>query len=618
MVTDSNIRPGALVRDSRSRVGKVVGNTENVVINDSTVAVVAVDFWGDQQRRPERSLTPLDDKSPEAVLWERPSELAKWADDAPLKLVALALSVSGGSGRVADIREKLDDRVPGLKWDGWWRKAPALMRLLPQHFSVTRVGKDSEYKLLSSVDAVPAATDVKDTDKKSPTAADWKNWLQADTHSPAPGRFPTKATLDALAVCPAHTVERALLRVIVSAEEALASRGINPQAAEGWLRAVAQASLRWREVGGSDPRGYTAARVGEVMARLARIAGDRTPQELVLSAGALDGETDAWRRGFLAGMWESFEAEEARDMYLSAAAVLGRQARADLARETFAAAFGPDFSERRHSELDRLLDALPEAQRVQLLHEVIASASADQRDGLLHYIGASRHTSGDERLALRLMASLVLGDGTSEFEDGVSRELANGLEPQNHSGDAGSGNFTFTTSTPTVTVHHAPVFKHTVARIAETDAHRDQERAQQRESHEAQLEQKRQEQDRLRQQVRERNAELAANREESRLEVREDMLLFSGELLQAASQWTTLEEAKRDALAGLALTLRAGGAEPLEKEGNIVDYDPGKHQADTAIPVGCRVKVIAPGVIYRGGNLGDRVLLKARVTHEVG
>ena len=601
MVTDSNIRPGALVRDSRSRVGKVVGNTENVVINDSTVAVVAVDFWGDQQRRPERSLTPLDDKSPEAVLWERPSELAKWANDAPLKLIALALSVSGGSGRVADIREKLDDRVPGIKWDGWWRKAPAQMRLLPQHFSVTRVGKDSEYKLLSSVDAVPAATDVKDTDKKSPTATDWKNWLQADTHSPAPGRFPTKATLDALALWPAPTVERALLRVIVSAEEALASRGINPQAAEAWLRAVAQASLRWREVDGNDPRGYTAARVGEVVARLARVAGDRAPQDLVLQAGAIDGVTDAWRRGFLAGMWESFEGEDVRAMYLEATAVLGRQARGDLAREIALAAFGPEIPDRRHADLDRLLDALSESERMQTLEEIIARASAAQKAGVQEFIASSRHASGRDRLGIRLKGVLTVSSPEDKFAQRTSEELAAALdEPQKYGEDV-------------QTVLGALSGKVVEARSsASAEVRKRSEEAQ------SNIEAERQEQERLRQQVRERNAELAANREESRLEVREDMLLFSGELLQAASQWTTLEEAKRDALAGLALTLRAGGAEPLEKEGNIVDYDPGKHQADAAIHEGCRVKVIASGVIYRGGNLGDRVLLKARVTHEVG
>ena len=48
---------------------------------------------------------------------------------------------------------------------------------------------------------------------------------------------------------------------------------------------MAQASLRWREVAGPDSRGYQAARIGAVLARLSQIAGDRTPQDLLLRAG---------------------------------------------------------------------------------------------------------------------------------------------------------------------------------------------------------------------------------------------------------------------------------------------------------------------------------------------
>ncbi len=603
-MTDSKIQPGALVRDSRSRMGKVVGDTENVVINDSTVAVVAVDFWGQKQRRPATSLTLVDKHSPEALLWESPADLAQWADDAPLKLIAVALSVDGGSGKVADIREKLDDRIPGLKWDGLWRKAPSLMRKLPEHFRITKVGKDSEYRLLTSVDAVAAADGLKSvgaTDKGAATPADWKAWLQASAHGPAPGRSPTRQVASSLSRWPADTIEAALLRLITSAEELSASRDATAQAAEGWLRAVAQSALRWREVGGSDPRGYIAARVGEVLARLARIAGDRTPQDLVLQAGAMDGDVDAWRRGFLAGMWESFEGEDARDLYLTSASVLGRQALADLARETFAAAFGPDFSERRHAELDRLLDALPEAQRVQLLQEVVASAATGQRDGVLSYITKSRHTSGPEHLALWLAAILNLGDEQGELATRISRELAEILEDPKKYGKP-------------VEV----VFASVTSKVSEAQGGAKAEVRTQEQSHAAQLEQERQEQERLRQQVRERNAELAAKREESRLEVRRDMLLAVGEVLQSLYRGNSSGDLAGNVGAGLTLALRAGGAEPLETPGAIVAFDPELHEAEGRVPARGTVRVTAPGAVYRGGTHGDRVLLKAQVKHEAG
>ena len=592
------------------------------MIGGESFDVLPVDYWGELQKRPVEFLSPLDENSPEALLWERPEDLRSWAKETPQKLVALALSVDGGSGRVSDIRAKLQDRViDSGQWESWWKKQPALMRKMPDHFRITRVGKDNEYTLLTRVEAVAVA--VGSNSSQSPergaaTASDWKTWLEAQTREPAPGRFPTRQVTNSLARWPADSIEAVLFRLIVGAEELFAVRETSPQVAEGWLRAIALAALRWREVGGSDPRGYTAARVGEVMARLAGIAGERSPQDLLLQAGALDGEADAWRRGFLAGMWESFEGEGARELYLSSAGVLGRQARSDLARETLAAAFGPDFSERRHSELDRLLDALPEGQRAQLLQEVIATANADQSNGVLDYIASSRHTSGPDHSALRLLASLTLGDGTSDLDASVSRELANALEPKNHSVDAGPVNWTFTVSTPTVTMGPPSLLKDTANRIEEIVAHKDGELATLQKFLEAQLEQEREEQERLRQQVRERNAELAANREESRLELRQDMLLAVGEVLQSVHHRNGSGEPAWDVAAGLALALRAGGAEPLGTPGKVVEFDPELHQAEKSAPDRSLVRVVAPGVVYRGGIHGDRVLLKAQVKHEAG
>ena len=144
-----------------------------------------------------------------------------------------------------------------------------------------------------------------------------------------------------------------------------------------------------------------------------------------------------------------------------------------------------------------------------------------------------------------------------------------------------------------------------------------------KETHEAQLEHERQEQDRLRQQVRERNAELAANREESRLELRQDMLLAVGEVLQSVSRGGEAGELAVNTAAGLTLALRAGGAEPLGTSGERALYDPEhhqleNHQAHGGLNDSGTVTVVAPGVIFRGGIHGDRVLLKAHVIHEAG
>ena len=120
-----------------------------------------------------------------------------------------------------------------------------------------------------------------------------------------------------------------------------------------------------------------------------------------------------------------------------------------------------------------------------------------------------------------------------------------------------------------------------------------------RTAHAAELERERQEQERLRQQARDLDAELRAKRQESRLEIRKDMLLAIGEVLQIVARHNgSIDELSKNVEAGLTLALRAGGAE-------LLDDAP-------------RGTVVAPGVIVRGGDHGDLVLLPAKVKHEAG
>ena len=584
-MTDSTIQPGAFVWYAAKGLGSVreVGGSPAVL------------FWADEKSGATQSIPP-------ALLTSLKSNGAEnfgeWAKNSPLTLVALALSACGGDGRESDIREKLNGRAPlSPNWAGWWKRTKPKLGNLPAHFAASETSEGIGYKLLSGVADVPPDW----TQPKSATLADWKKWLSAEAHESPPGRFPTKPVADALAKWPENTVERALFRVIVSAEETLSLGNASAQVAEGWLRTVAQASLRWRETGGADSRGYQAARVGELLVRLSRIAGDRTPQELLLQAGVLDGETDAWRRGFVAGLWEAFEGDDAREMYRRSSAVLGRQARADLAREIALAAFDPGYSARRNSELDRLLETMPEDQRRQILREMVASATPVWKDGVLDYIANSRHASGPEHLGLRTMAALALGDERSDFAAQTSRELSDAFERPEIYGE------------PVRSLFRDVAIKAGEAKISGRLQVKDLEQ-----THEAQIQQERQEQQRLRRQMQALDAELDARREESRLEIRQDMLLAVGEVLQSVCLRDSVEELAGDVEAGLTLALRAGGADLLETPGALVNYEPQRHQAKGDLPPSAMVKVLAPGVIVRGGVHGDRVLLKAHVKHEAG
>ena len=273
----------------------------------------------------------------------------------------------------------------------------------------------------------------------------------------------------------------------------------------------------------------------------------------------------------------------------------------DMAREVALAAFDPGYSARRNSELDRLLETMPEDQRRQILREMVASATPVWKDGVLDYIANSRHASGPEHLGLRTMAALALGDERSDFAAQTSRELSDAFERPEIYGE------------PVRSLFRDAAIKAGEAKISGRLQVKDLEQ-----THEVQIQQERQEQQRLRQQMQALAAELDARREESRLEIRQDMLLAVGEVLQSVCLRDSVEELAGDVEAGLTLALRAGGADLLETPGALVNYEPQRHQAKGDLPPSAMVKVLAPGVIVRGGVHGDRVLLKAHVKHEAG
>ena len=136
-----------------------------------------------------------------------------------------------------------------------------------------------------------------------------------------------------------------------------------------------------------------------------------------------------------------------------------------------------------------------------------------------------------------------------------------------------------------------------------------------RAAHARVLEEKQKAQDNLRLQAQDLAAELGANREESRLEIRQDMLLAVGEVLQSVRCRDNLEDVVGDVEAGLRLALISGGAEPIDTAPK--GYDPQFHFTNEMLHDSCPVKVTAPGVIVRSSTHGDLVLLKAQVKSEV-
>ena len=211
----------------------------------------------------------------EALLQERPEEVHSWVTEAPLKLVAAALTDIDGEAKRGDIIGRLKGRVldESVKVDDWWDRVRIAIES-SRHFRITKNSKDSIIGVrlapLANVGDIPAGPlPPKALKKRTVSLADWKKWLLSDTPEPPPGRWPTKPVSNALAKWPAKQIDQVMARIMWGAEGFLKAGGNSSQAAAGWLEAVGRASMRWIECTWPDSNSNLAERVGELLERLA-------------------------------------------------------------------------------------------------------------------------------------------------------------------------------------------------------------------------------------------------------------------------------------------------------------------------------------------------------------
>ena len=433
-MTETKFQPGTLVRDNRGKVGKVAGSPGSVTVDGVDEQQFTVDFWGEKERRLERWLTPLDADSPEAMLWDHPEQLASWVEEKPLQLVALALSVMGGKGKSANIKRTLD-AVPGCKSSAWWSPTQAKLKMpeLKEYFGISK----SEITLKftkSAISEIPS-----DANLSAFLQSEWRSWLLNDPIKPVVwSEWPNKESFDALdkvlGGLKGGDSEQSLSNTLQAAQLFLESNRKKTSAiALNWLETLSRVHLRWDDNSGSHDG--VAIRTGELLLSLCELAGYDKSGRWLLQAYSLIGMPEEWRQGFVAGMWTAsagpaVNAASRRRLFNSASSLMGRQRRADLAREIALAAFRAGNATRSYpepDELDRILQDLASGEESQRILELIAlssDASAADKSKLLDYVLNSRHARGPERLNLLVLATLLLTDGTGSFAAQASRELA--------------------------------------------------------------------------------------------------------------------------------------------------------------------------------------------------
>ena len=610
-----DLKPGNMVQHHSYGIGKVR------VVEDGGETLV-IDFRSRPDHRMRRplvdSLHRLPDDGLAALTWDGPENVQPWVSEAPLKLVALALADSGGRGKAKDIQEKLEGRVVrDPKWATWWKQVQPATKT-SAHF---RVGKDRSITLVARVDDVPheplapPAKKTKAQKGKPASLREWRKWLLSEVDGPPPAPSPTRPVSNALTKISNHEIEQALRRTIWGAGEFLASGSATPTAAERWVEAVSRGALRWREFVGPENQGDLAEPTGEILARLVKVAKDSKdgkPYEesvaSMLRAGDLAAQPNTWRRGFARGMWVALKDSRngVRDVLQASSATLGRRGQAILALEIALAALGLGDSARRIPELDRMVDILPGDDRVQLIRDLmVLSATGASKDRVLDYVANSRHAAAVQtatgRLNLSVLVCMLLEDGQSQFADQASRAIGEALfDPSAYGND--------------------PVWPSLLAdgrkRIVDLHERLADDMERQRAAYEVKLEQSSNEEERLRRQVEGLRSQIAEGREESRLDIRQDMLTVIGETLRSfRRRQYSPEEMLGHVEARLSLALQAGGAEEFGMVGDTAPFDPIVHQAPVDILVGDPVRVVAPGSMVRGNLTGDRILIKARVEH---
>ena len=546
--------------------------------------------------------------------YDQLESMKSWHSEAPVRLVGWALRSLGGEGKSGAIKQKLaGEFVPSSTWNQWWKKVlPAVRRS-----SGFLVRKNNSISFWGSLDAVPAeplaslvGTPARSggtrAKEKAPTVASWRRWFLDQRASNCPGTYPTAPALNAIqGLKPRDDLNLVLEKTFWAAGVFLARNVRSGQGGDRWTEALARVVLRLHQVSEPGSMDAWARPMGTVLIRLAKTAGYSTDSlAWLISVGTLGSDLTRWQRGFMSGVWRGFQSPAEPQTFLSA--VSSDLARSPLARALVVAALNAPRSETRRSDLDRILDTLLPRERPEVLLDLVVRAARGEvsRAATLDYVVSSRHASVPSNTELRLnlvvMASVFLSNGSGPGPGEASVQIGQALAEPDHQA-AG------------------PVWN---ALLLDARRQLDDLRAQhagelesQRLSYERKLEEAQQDAAGLLEQNRTFRALMASGREESRFEIRRDMLLEIGDILQRVyRQGKNSEERLEEVKARLPIVLSEGGAEPLGTAGDLVPYDAALHHSPVTVSGGTMVRLSAPGVVLRSDSGVGRVVLKAEVS----
>ena len=178
-MSSKQFQVGDVVRHNQRGVGQVT-------VAEGAIRVKYATGKSSPLMQPEAAaqlLTKLPEDSPEALLLQHPESLQPWIEDAPLKLVATAVSVNGNSANANIIEQLLfpvfNDSQANAQWVDWSRE---VLPYAKKSDDLEFIDKGKVFSLAKSLADIPEAPLPKPVKVK-----DWADWLMSPTGK-APAR----------------------------------------------------------------------------------------------------------------------------------------------------------------------------------------------------------------------------------------------------------------------------------------------------------------------------------------------------------------------------------------------------------------------------------------------
>ena len=570
------------------------------------------------------------------TLAAEPQEVDRWVEEGQLRLFAGTLDYLTYTTRnrsiehkVADIKRELSPLLEQAedKADTWWSKVQPWVTV-SDYFSPGEARHTYRLAPGIKVENIPAEPLVgkpkfAGTDDSSGSAArpsasqnlpQWVQWLWAKEDAPLPGTTPPDGLVALVETLPEEIIEAAMNRLMTGVSEALTIPRLTPKAKDQWLELLTKAHQRRQGCLVPEYTEATARRTPKLLAQLLDALQEQAGIPALLSkAGALTSTDPRWRQDFAAGLWDAFKgnAATAETLLKRLASSLDDKRQVALWGDLLTAAFAGAYYPSRFSDLNRVMSWLKADLRATAIQCLILQAALHDRvaeGDVASFVAESRYagkSDGPEKLNALVMAGLLLSEGQETINAEATQAYIAAIGQ-----DEGKDLNPFIAFLLEATHNQ-------IADVRELADNALKDEVRTRERQEVKYRTTLAEKDKR---IATLEADRASNRELSRLEIREDMLLRIGGIMQRISYLQRIGENPeiqlRELMERLPRVLHDGGAQLLGATGEVVAFNPAHHHSREEIHSGTRVKVSAPGVIATGGSFGDKVILKANVTVE--